>query len=130
MRREHESPRRIETAKTRREFSEKNRTLKAYAMCNVVRHPKCGEKLERDLSRTPEANKLKDAIFTAVREYADYLERNGLIWNDNNDDWRDDRSKSLVLRWEFPLGGVITLDGGAVHPEPSYPDEYFDKSKR
>jgi hypothetical protein len=98
-------------------------------MCNIVQHPKCDQKLKLDLERMPGAEKLKDAIFAAEAAYADYLERNGLIWDENNDDsiiWRDGRHKSLVGRWEFALGGVITLDGGAYHPEPSHPDEFFD----
>ena len=96
-------------------------------MSNVVQHPKRDEKLKRDLGRTPQAVKLKDAIFAAVMAYADYLEQNGLIWDENNeDDWRDGRHKSLVVRWEFAAGGVITLDGGAYHPEPSHPDEFYD----
>lgn len=99
-------------------------------MSNVVQHPKRDEKLERDLERTAEAVKLKDAMFAAVEAYADYLERSGLIWDENNDDdWRDERPKSLVVRWQFGIGLVITLDGGARHPEPSHPDEFFDRLK-
>ena len=44
---------------------------------------------------------------------------------DNAIGWRDDRPKSLVVRWEFGQGMVITLDGGSDHPEPSHPDEFF-----
>jgi hypothetical protein len=46
-----------------------------------------------------------------------------------NCDWCDDRPKSLVVRWEFAQGGVITLDGGAEHPQLSHPDEFFDKPR-
>ena len=40
---------------------------------------------------------------------------------DNATGWRDDRPKSLVVRWEFNEGMVITLDGGSDYPEPSHP---------
>jgi hypothetical protein len=45
--------------------------------------------------------------------------------SDNSVGWRDDRPKSLVVRWEFNQGMVITLDGGSDHQEPSHPDEFF-----
>ena len=75
-------------------------------------------KLERDITRSPEAQALQEAIVTAVSAYANYLERSGLVFNeaDNAIGWRDDRPKSLVVRWEFNQGMVITLDGGSDHP--------------
>ena len=91
---------------------------------NVVPHPKRNAKRERVITQSPAAVNLQDAIFAAISAYADFLERNDLIFNDV--DWCDDRPKSLVVRWEFCQGGIITLDGGAEHPRPSHPDEFFD----
>jgi hypothetical protein len=94
----------------------------------IVQHPRRDMKLERDIAWSPEARALQEAITKAVSAYADYLERTGLVFNDEADDaigWRDDRPKSLVVRWEFNQGMVITLDGGPNHPEPSHPDEFF-----
>ncbi|MGO9632513.1 MAG: hypothetical protein ACLPX1_01300 [Steroidobacteraceae bacterium] len=70
---------------------------------------------------------MQDAIARAVSVYADYLERSDLVFNeaDNAIGWRDDRPKSLVVRWEFNQGMVITLDGDSDHPEPSHPDDFF-----
>jgi len=93
----------------------------------IVQHPRRDMKLERDIMRSPEAQALQHAIGTAISAYADYLERTGLVFNesDNAIGWRDDRPKSLVVRWEFNQGMVITLDGGSDHPEASHPDEFF-----
>ena len=94
---------------------------------NVVPHPKRNAKRERAITQSPEALKLQDAIFAAISVYADFLERNDVIFTTGDDvDWCDDRPKSLVVRWEFCQGGIITLDGGAEHPRPSHPDEFFD----
>ncbi len=53
--------------------------------------------------RSPEAQALQDAIARAVSVYADYLERSDLVFNeaDNAIGWRDDRPKSLVVRWSL-----------------------------
>jgi hypothetical protein len=93
----------------------------------IVQHPRRDMKLERDITGSPEAWALQQAIAKAVSAYADYLERNGLVFNesDNGIGWRDDRPKSLVVRWEFALGMTITLDGASDHPEASHPDEFF-----
>ena len=97
---------------------------------NVVPHPKRNARRERVITQSPEAMKLQDAIFAAISAYADFLERNDLIFDDTPDcDWCDDRPKSLVVRWEFCQGGIMTLDGGAEHPRPSHPDEFFDKPR-
>ncbi len=98
---------------------------------NVVPHPKQNAKRERAITRSPEAAKLQDAIFAASSAYGDFLERNGLIFDDTPDcEWCDGRPKSLVFRWEFCQGGIMTLDGGAEHPEPSHRDEFFDDWER
>ncbi len=59
--------------------------------------------LERDIMRSREAQALQDAIVRAVSAYADYLERSDLVLNeaDNAIGWRDDRPKSLVVRWSL-----------------------------
>ncbi len=97
---------------------------------NVVPHPKRNAMRERVITQSPEAIALQDAIFAAISAYADFLERKDLIFDDTPDcDWCDDRPKSLVVRWEFAQGGVITLDGGTEHPQLSHPDEFFDKPR-
>ena len=94
---------------------------------NVVPHPKRNARCERVITQSLEALKLQDAIFAAISAYADFLERKDLIFDDTPDcDWCDGRPKSLVVRWEFCQGGIMTLDGGAEHPRPSHPDEFFD----
>ena len=53
---------------------------------NVVQHPHrdlmAEAKYERSVVDSAEAEKLKDAIFDAVGAYSNFLERNGLVWED------------------------------------------------
>jgi hypothetical protein len=73
----------------------------------IVQHPRRDMKLERDITRSPEAQALQDAITKAVSAYADYLERSGLVFSEaeNATGWRDDgRSRwscggSLIKAW-------------------------------
>ena len=95
-------------------------------MSEIVQHPRRNIGLERELTATPEAIALQEAIHTAMEAYADYLDRHDLIFDlDTDSGWRDDRPKSVVARWEFHQGSVIALAGGAVHPDDVGPDEFF-----
>ena len=40
----------------------------------IVQHPRRDMKLERDITRSPEAQALQDAITKAISAYAGYLE--------------------------------------------------------
>ncbi len=87
-------------------------------MSEIVQHPRRNIGLARELTATPEAIALQEAIHTAMEAYADYLDRHDLIFDlDTDSGWRDDRPKSVVARWEFHQGSVIALAGGAVHPD-------------
>ena len=51
---------------------------------NIVQHPHrdlmAEAKHERGIVDSPEAEKLKGAIFDAVAAYSDFLEERGVIW--------------------------------------------------
>lgn len=95
-------------------------------MSEIVQHPRRNIGLERKLTATSEAIALQEAIHTAMEAYADYLDRQDLIFDlDTDSGRRDDRPKSLVARWEFYQGSVIALAGGAVHPDDVGPGEFF-----
>jgi hypothetical protein len=58
-------------------------------MINVIPHPHRGlmaeAKHEREVADSLEAEKLKDAIFSAVAAYSEFLEQQGVIWDDDAD---------------------------------------------
>lgn len=93
---------------------------------NVVQHPRHDLKKEIDIVNTDEAHAFQTAIWKAVQDYADYLVANDLVFDPEPPHWwRDDRMKSLVIRHEFNMGTMMTLDGGVEHPRPSYEHEFF-----
>jgi hypothetical protein len=77
-------------------------------MTDVIPHPHrdlmAEAKHEREVADSPEAEKLKDAIVTAVAAYSDFLEQKGVIWDDDADP--DDLPRLKVE------GMVITVDYG------------------
>ena len=80
---------------------------------NVVPHPKRNAKRERVIIKARKRS-LQDAI--RCHAYAGFL--SATIGLDGTDcEWCDERPKSLVVRWEFAQGGIMTLEDGAEHPE-------------
>jgi hypothetical protein len=83
-------------------------------MSNVVYHPAAslmtGVKAEQEIAATPEADALQNAICDAVHAYYDYLDRHGLIW---------DEERGLPLAWALEvtydrISYDIKLKGGAI----------------
>ena len=77
---------------------------------------------EREVADTDEAKQLRWAIYNALSDYADYLDRCGLIWDltkiDSNGDFL--KVESLVAEIDFCTGESFKtmLKGGALDPEP------------
>jgi hypothetical protein len=81
---------------------------------------------ERGIANTEEAQRLQRAIFDALRAYADYLDRHGLIWDMPPDDGEEPelptlKADCLVATIDFrsteeEIGPIydITLKGGAI----------------
>jgi hypothetical protein len=84
-------------------------------MSNVVNHPAAAlmteAKKEREIADTTEAQALQEAIFTAVRAYYDYLDRNGLFY-----DAERELVRASALRVICDMCGSvgIILDDGAI----------------
>jgi hypothetical protein len=76
-------------------------------------------KIEREAADSPEAQLLQEAIFNAVRAYADFLENHGLIWEDQPDpELPRLKAQALVVTLDFGDGGNnidISLKDGALH---------------
>ena len=90
----------------------------------IVAHPKRGlmieANIEYELSHSPEAEALQEAIISAVRAYADFLENHGLIWEDGPDRELVSRLKATALvvtyDWADDYGTIdISLKDGALH---------------
>jgi hypothetical protein len=86
-------------------------------------------KIEREIADGREAQPLQEAILSAVRAYADFLDDHGLIW-----EYRPDpepprlKALALVVSLDFGTGGDIDLSlkdgaldrvyGDGVNPDP------------
>jgi hypothetical protein len=97
----------------------------------VSRHPLVVEAAsERRLAYTPEAEKLKDAIFSAMVAYSKYLERNHLIWDRSYENSPRLKASKLVAEVDYAVeaGGSITINlidgaidrvfGSGLNPDP------------
>ena len=95
---------------------------------DVVDHPAkslMGEvKAEREISSTPEARALQEAILQAVRAYWDYLERHGLHYDETRDLVR---ASALHVVCDFDSVDIFLKDGaidrryrGGDDPDPFY----------
>jgi len=82
---------------------------------------------EREVADTDEAKQLRSAIYNALKAYADYLDRRGLIWDFTKmDDGLDPlKAEKLIAEKDFTstderIGPTysIMLKGGALDPEP------------
>ena len=97
----------------------------------IVLHPGLviEAKIEREVSDSPEAQALHEAIFKAVTEYSEFLKRHGLIWEDMGDDLPRLKAQALVVTMDYGDPGTsidISLKDGAldrvygdgVNPDP------------
>ena len=96
-------------------------------MSNVVEHPHSDlmaeAKHERSIVDSPEAEKLKGAIFDAVAAYSDFLEERGVIWGD---DARMKVSALVVTKdygrefYDITLkdGALDQVYGNGINPDP------------
>ena len=75
---------------------------------------------ERQAANTEEANQLRSAIYNALCEYADYLDRCGLIWDLTKIDGSDAlKAERLIAEMDFQSTEFnIILKGGALDPQP------------
>ena len=100
----------------------------------IVAHPRRGlmteAKIEREVSDSPEAQRLQENIFNAVRAYSDFLDSRGLIW-EYLPDPEPPRLKAgaLVVTLDFgdgcnaidislKDGGLDRVYGDGVNPDP------------
>jgi hypothetical protein len=103
----------------------------------VVPHPHrdlmAEAKHEREITDSPEAQALQDAIFTAVRAYSDFLDGHGLVWefgvDPHDPDWPRLKAQALVITVDYGLanGIDIALKGGAldrVYGDGANPDPF------
>jgi hypothetical protein len=94
---------------------------------DIVQHPHhdlmAEAKYERRVADSPEAEKLKSAIFDAVAAYSDFLEAQGVIWGDGS------RMKvgALVVTKDYGRefyditlkdGALDRVYGNGVNPDP------------
>jgi hypothetical protein len=87
---------------------------------NIVQHPHrdlmAEAEHERGVADSPEAERLKDAIFKAVNAYSEFLEREGVIWDEKPEIPRL-KAEALVITVDYAVeaGGTIdiTLKNGA-----------------
>jgi hypothetical protein len=90
---------------------------------NIVSHPKRAlrteAKIERETAGNPEARRLQERIFNAVRAYAEFLENHGLIWEDRpGDEMPRLKAAALVVTydWAYDYGTIdISLKDGALN---------------
>ncbi len=84
---------------------------------NLVSHPyrdlMSEAKQEREVADSPEADALKDDIVRAIVAYSDYLDRNGLIWEETPSGIRM-KASALVVTLDYGRGdqiGITLKDG-------------------
>ena len=81
---------------------------------------------EREVADTDEAEQLRWAIYNALSDYADYLDRCGLIWDLTKICSSDDplKAERLIAEIDFRTNERVEksfktmLKGGALDPEP------------
>ena len=97
---------------------------------SIVQHPHrdlmAEAEHERRVADSPEAEKLKSAIFDAVAAYSDFLEERGVIWGDPIDCPRMKVSALVVTKdygrdfYDITLkdGALDRVYGNGVNPDP------------
>ena len=90
---------------------------------NVVPHPyrdlMAEAEHEREVADSPEAQALQANIYKAVMAYSDFLEREGVIWQDGVRDWDPDlprmKAQALVITFDYGKYGIeIHLKDGPI----------------
>src|SRR5689334_3845745 len=101
-----------------------NQLIKTDNSGNVISHPyrelMAEAKREREVAHSPEAQALISTICEAVQAYSDFLENQGVIWQDGVDPDDPDlprlKARALVITLDYGLanGIDIKLKDGAL----------------
>ena len=89
---------------------------------SIVSHPHRGlmaeAQHEREVVDSPEGQAQLDAVFKAVHAYSEFLDRHGVIWEDDVGDWPRLKAQALVITVDYGRGAgdiVVGLKDGAIN---------------
>jgi hypothetical protein len=108
-------------------------TMNDYVISHPHRDLMAEAKHEREVVGSPEAQALMNAIFKAVQAYSNFLEAQGVIWQEGVDpgdpDWPRLKAQALMITLDYGLanGIDIKLKDGAldrVYGNGKNPDPY------
>jgi hypothetical protein len=72
---------------------------------------------EREVVDSPEGQVLLNEVFKAVDAYSKFLDRNGVIWDDDVGDLPRLKAQALVITFDYGSGDcdiVVNLKDGAI----------------